>query len=807
LRDDESVRPLQVQALDRWSDGSLRWALLDFTADLTEGALRPLSLMVGAGAWATAAPTPAIETRDIKDGVEVDTGAATFRFRQGASFPVPEVVLSNGMSPLETPGSALHITSGGKTERFVVAAVELQVKGPLRAEVHLRAVSATGEAFPLQVVARAECFAGSTALRLSVSIRNVRPATHPGGIWTLGDPGSVFIESATLVVTASHDFDRIQASCEAGDRLEPMGGPLEIYQDSSGGDRWNSRTHINRNGVVPATFRGYRVRSSGTQIGQGLRASPTVLGGAIAVAVPEFWQQCPRALDVRARSIEIGLFPRQSSDVHELQGGEQKTHAIVLSFGPDAVSQAPLAWCHDPLRLYPSPSWCCETGAVAMLLPASADDGRYRSLVEMALDGSRGFIAKREQFDEYGWRHFGDLPGDHESVFQPPDQPFTSHYNNQYDAAAAFAIHFLRSGDVRWWQLMDELVRHVRDIDIYHTDQDKPAYNGGLFWHTQHYTDAGLSTHRTYPRGSGGGGPSAEHNYATGLMLHFFLTGDAASREAAVGLGRWVIDMDDGRRTVFRWLTAEPTGYASATGSVDYHGPGRGPANSILACLVAYRLTADRTFAAKADELIRRCIHPADDIERRNLLDVERRWYYTVFLQALGVYLDEKSDRRELDAMYGYAQASLLHYARWMATHEVPYLTRPEVLEFPNETWPAQDLRKSEVFWWAAGHGSDEERSLFVERARFFFEDATARLQESPRRHFTRPLVLALRNGVHSSWFESALDGRRLWPQGTCTEREAPSPFIPQRTRAIQRGRWMVAATIALALLIGLVAL
>ena len=74
---------------------------------------------------------------------------------------------------------------------------------------------------------------------------------------------------------------------------------------------------------------------------------------------------------------------------------------------------------------------------------------------------------------------------------------------------------------------------HVRDIDTYHTREDKAAYNGGVFWPTQHYTDAGTATHRTYPHGTYGGGPAAEHNYNAGFMLHFFLTGDRRSRRAA----------------------------------------------------------------------------------------------------------------------------------------------------------------------------------------------------------------------------------------------------------------------------------
>ena len=104
-------------------------------------------------------------------------------------------------------------------------------------------------------------------------------------------------------------------------------------------------------------------------------------------------------------------------------------------------------------------------------------------------------------------------------------------------------------------------------------------------------------------------------------------------------------------------------------------------------------MTGERAFLAKVDELIRRCVHPSDDIAALDLLDAERRWSYTVFLQAVARYLDDKAEGGELDAAYAYARAALLHYARWMAEHEYPYLDTPAGLEYPTETWAAQDMR------------------------------------------------------------------------------------------------------------------
>jgi hypothetical protein len=796
LEDDHgSVLPLQVRALDAWSDSSLRWALLDFTIDVREGHLSPRVLRIAGNPVEQPPRATSIRVEALSDGVRVDTGRGIFDFRRGQAFPCSSAIV-NGRPAFDGAASHLFISVGGSAVAFDMASVDVVARGPLRVELAVRATARDRRHESLDVFARVELFAGKATMRASITLRNTRRARHPGGEWELGDPGSVLIDFATWRLVRPTDTARV--SVAAGVEPEPAALPLEIYQDSSGGESWNHRTHVNRRGVVPLSFRGYRLRTA-DHTRTGLRAWPVVHTasalGSCAVALPAFWQNCPRAISVDDRTIAIGLFPEQFVDGHELQGGEQKTHVIVVDFGGDQVSDPPLSWVHDPVRVYLPPAWSCATGVLPFVAPADADDEEYRRIVSLAFDGEQGFDAKRERFDEYGWRHFGDLPGDHESAFQPAGQPFVSHYNNQYDALGAFGVHFLRTGDVRWWQLMDELAGHVRDIDIYHTQQDRSAYNGGLFWHTQHYMDAGTSTHRTYPRGSGGGGPSSEHNYAGGLMLHHFLTGDPASRDAAVGLGRWVIDMDDGSKTPLRWLAAGPTGMASATGAADYHGPGRGSANSILACLAARRLSGEPAFAAKAEELIRRCIHPRDDLAARNLLDAERRWYYTVFLQALGIYLYEKAEQDDLDDIYAYARASLLHYARWMVEHEVPYLSRPEVLEYPTETWAAQDLRKAEVFWWAAAHADQPDRQRFLERAEFFFRDAIATLDRSPTRHFTRPLVLALGNGVRHSGFRAQSwtgPARDLavpdWP---------PSSFVPQKARAIRRARIVAAAAAA----------
>ena len=794
-------RTVQARALDHWPDGSVRWLLTDFRIDTTGGEAERLELRIAA-ADRPDEPTP-LEVHSSPDGVRVSTGCAAFGFVRGGSFPVSEVTAPGGPR-LDLGASGFRLEHGGRVHHFSVSDVVIEEAGPLRVAIEVRGSAAASESLPIDVIARIEAFASSATLRIAVTMTNPRRASHPGGFWTLGDAGSILLTSASLVLTLAEPAARVSYATEYGDAITEGPPPFEILQESSGGEHWNGPIHRNRHGRVDLRFRGFRRRVANVETA-GERATPIVVAesadGNIAVALPKFWQTFPRALNVRERLLEIEFLPRDSADLHELQGGERKTDVAVIAFAPDGVSRPPLAWVHDPVLVYPPVTWCCDSSVVPFLTPeGSGCDTDYSALVAEALEPLEGLTGKRELADEFGWRNFGDLPADHESAFQPAGQRLVSHYNNQYDAVAAFGSHFLRTGNRRWWEMMVELATHTRDIDIYHTAADKAAYNGGLFWHTLHYADAGTSTHRTYPIGGySGGGPSGEHNYSVGLMLHYFMTGEPASRRAAIGLGEWVLAMDDGSRTPFRWLAQGATGLASQSGSEAYHGPGRGAANSILACMVAHRLTRDPRFAAMADTLIRRCIHPSDDLELRHLLDVEQRWFYTVFLQVLGLYLHEKSTTGQADPMFVYGRESLLHYARWMTAHERPYLDRPERLEFPTETWPAQDLRKGDVFFWAAMYSGEDERPGFLERARFFRDYALRTLAGLKTRRFTRPTVLLLSQGYRLAGLD--LVDRRDVPAEPGSGLDVAWPpvrFEPQKARAIRHFKWVVAIGLAL---------
>ena len=755
---DSAPVPCDVSIMDRWGDCSVRWALLAFQAHTqTKKEAFRFQIVPKGEQQEVLNCGKDIEIEKLNGGYRINTGPAVFTIAPGLSWPIKQVESATGGKWLNEQNSGLFFKMADKSAPVCrIDNIDIETRGNCRVVLMAQGkVQLPGEK-RIEVEWRLEFFSGSPVVVLHATLRNPHRAVHPGGFWELGDPGSLLIKEAVfnLETILSNNVKTCFSPEPEKEKVE-VAMPFEFYQDSSGGENYLSHNHINRNGEIPIKFQGYRSADSAFS---GSRANPVIFretsSGSVALAMRQFWQNFPKAIDATETGFSLGLFPRQWNDLHELQGGEQKTHTFAIAFGTDSITNQPLDWFRNPLIPTLNPEWAAYTKAVPYLAPSvSSENDQYENLVNSAIDGPESFERKREIVDEYGWRNFGDIYADHESIFieeYDNSEPMTSHYNNQYDVIAGFCYQWLRSGDNRWWALFNELAGHVTDIDIYHTSEDKFAYNNGLFWHTIHYIDAGRSTHRSYPHigKSNGGGPANEQLYTTGLMLHYFLTGNIQSRDAAVNFGQYVIDIDDGTKTIFKWLSRSYTGLASVSRSAEYHGPGRGSGNALNALIDAHRLTGSRRFIEKAEQLVLRVCHPDQNIEELNLLDSENRWFYTMFLQSLGKYLDYKNELKERDVMYLYVRSVLLKFSDWMSANEYPFLEKPEILEYPTETWAAQDMRKHEIFKFAALYAADtNKRDKYLERAVFFYNQTVKRLSGMATRGLCRPVVLLLSFG------------------------------------------------------------
>ena len=749
----------QVRALANWPDGTVKWASVFFLARLAPDESATFRVTSG-----SPPDVNGICIDENADGATVDTSCDRFMIsRQGSRLFTS--MGSTAKSGLSAEGVRLiSRNKRGRARPANIEDLEIEEDGPLRATIRL--AGALRNRTPLRFVTRLSFFAGQRIVRVETTIHNPSRARHRGGCWNLGDPGSVLMREVALDVATDMPRDRKIHWVENLDEQDFQSSAInwEIHQESSGGANWNSRNHVNREGRIPLRFRGYRVKHDGGE-SNGLRASPVVClrtdDRQVNCSVTDFWQKFPSSLQVVGDRIRASIFSGECDDLHEIQAGEQTTRVMWLQFDREIENRATgLSWTHVPLVGSCAPDLYAQSRAIWCLPDAMFPVRKETTeLLGQSLDGQDGFFAKREIVDEYGWRHYGDAWGDHEGgMHYDGPRPIMSHCNNQYDMLYGFLVQFFLTGDRRWWNLAAPLAQHVLDIDIYHTGHDKAAYNGGLFWHTAHYHDAGTSTHRTYSSGMKtargqvpGGGPGDENNYSSGLLLYYYLTGERRARDAVVTLADWVLAMDSGAQHLLGLVSSAPTGFATATASSDYHGPGRGAGNSLNVLLDGYLATDDDCYLEMAEKIIRRTIHPRDDIAARDLGNAELRWSYAVHLQALARFVELMVGLERQSPMVAYARESLLHYARWMAAEERFYLDHPDELEFPTEAWAAHELRKGVVLLMAARYAQGDERQCFQKRAYELLDGGWLRLMRFETRTYTRSLAFVLQQ----SYFET----------------------------------------------------
>lgn len=616
-------------------------------------------------------------------------------------------------------------------------------------------------------------------LKCSLSILNSNKAEHINGQWDLGDANSFFFKSLgfNFVNLTSGKCKNI----ETQESFELSEG-FTLIQHSSGGDNWQSTNHLDFQNKIPFNIKGYEINTNQNNI-LGERFTPVLTfnnAESMSLYVDKFWQNFPSSIKTNDVGTTVSFFP-DLEYLHELQPGEQKTFNFFLDFSNK--QRALEVGILSPLKVTLNPEEITKTRALPMF--TSEVEPKLNDIIMQGIVGSSNFFAKREIADEYGWRNFGDLYADHENTEYKGEGDVVSHYNNQYDPIYGFLKQYLISGEEKWWQLADDLAQHVIDIDIYKTNRDKPEYNNGLFWHTDHYADAATASHRTYsknqPKGiymdhAGGGGPGGQHCYTTGLMLHYLLTGSDKSKQTVLNLAAWITNVYEGSNTLFDFALGYKNRHRKDLKNVvtGKYPLDRGTGNYLIALLDAFELTSKQSYLDQAGLIVKNTVYLEDKLEDFDLLNVEESWFYTVFLQAVCRFIYTKKVNNQTDEAEYYANCVLQKFAVWMAEKEQPYLNNPDILEFPNDTWTAQDIRKANVLYFAAKYCSldKEQEHQFITKADEIYEYVVTKLADSEESQFTRVLCILMQNqgvrdffqGIPSSLF-SQQNGVKHTPQ------------------------------------------
>ncbi|WP_417500532.1 hypothetical protein [Marinobacter sp.] len=764
LMDGNNPLTVQLQPLAHWPDGSIRWVHVSTLVDLAPNSQKDLVL--------AHLQTPSPST--TKAAVMQTAGGLQITTATGSVILQPDSLAWQVRNPNDEVVPSAVIFSddaGAPCTANAESNWEITLKGPVFVAATLKGQWLKQSSEPLaRFVCEVRIFVQTGLVQVELVTHNPKRARHPGGLWDLGDPGSVYFRELAVETTIT-GTSKATVTPQATDVSPSTFGLIDfnLYQDSSGGENWQSRNHVDANGEVTTQFCGYRLTNAGKLEHEGKRANPLVSidqdSGQLAIAVPHFWQNFPTSLRKEGNKVTVGLFPKDAKNAYELQGGERKTLRCLMNY-QSKTSLSAMAY--TPLVPTIAPE-CYERAEAFPWFKANAQPGPLDQLIAEGIDGESNFFAKRDVIDEFGWRNFGDIFADHETLYQAKgEEPFISHYNNQYDGIYGFARQFALTGDRRWFELMDDLASHVADIDIYHTEEDRAEYNNGLFWHTDHYLDAHTATHRTFSKhndtsstpGQTGGGPAAEHCYTSGLLYHYLLTGTTASKTAVLKLAGWMVAAHEGTGGFLEGLLAIKNQDLPKLKALAKRQPAskhrypftRGTGNYLTALMDASILEPKKGWLEQADSVIQATIHPKDTITNRDLLNIETGWSYLILLAAIARYLNEKRLINQIDEAYHYAAHSFLAYAEWMSENERPFLANPDQLEFANDTWVAQDIRKAMLMFQAAELTEEATANQLRETGLNWLDKTCKTLHGSDEREFARILVILMQNyGPHTS--------------------------------------------------------
>jgi len=494
--------PLQARALERWPDGSVRWLLLDFLADVPPGKLATYTLREGA---ATAPASGArVRLAAGRDGARVlDSGALRVTVPAGGEALLADLaagaVRLSGTVPL--PALAVDGAPGGAPSH---EGVTVETEGPVRTELLVTGRYPAGIAYEVRIAA----FAGEPFLRLQHTITN------------LADPHYAPLRSLLLAVPGH--FTEAAVGIDGGRR--PLAALARGHQ-------------LRHTDAMPALLDG---ASAGRHADGWAEARGG--GAAVTLVAPFFWQEYPKALRVGSDRLAIDFFAGKEAPV-QLGTGAAKTHELWLALGraDDGASPAELAAALGaPLVAIPPAAWIVASRALPNALDPDAPGARdFLARLASAYGGYRKHV-ETERWDDgppvpcaerteehprvglYGALNWGDwqFPGYRDHV-----RGCDGWGNLEYDLPQVLALAYAATGSRLFRDRLVPAARHYRDVDIIHHAPGHPDWVGlnhphkalHFAWEAAEKVDLG-------------------HTWTEGLVSYHRLTGDVRALAAARGI-------------------------------------------------------------------------------------------------------------------------------------------------------------------------------------------------------------------------------------------------------------------------------
>lgn len=508
---------LQTEILARWPDGSVRWLLLDFQADLAANQSRRFLLRHDPEA-AVAPVAAAVRVTTRQSLTTIDTGPLHLELDAARFDPLGAVWLDrNGDGTLSADERITRNSDGlflcdANGKRFTSAGAPAEIvveeSGPLRACVRVTGRHGAADGTMFRYVLRLHAYRGQPFVRCSYTFINDAQEAVMTSLKEIG----VVTRLATPSTTPAQRVFQIDEN------------------------------HSTRNGLAAEAHAAGWSRVSGDR-------------GGIAIGCREFWQQWPKSIETRDGTLTLGLCPEFPAGLYDgktlldenklyyalrrgvytFKVGLAKTHEFsAVFFGPatpDASLANFFAAAEEPLLATCDPAYVGATQAAGDF-PA-ADPAKFYGYDAWFDRMLEAHLKIRADVREYGLLNWGDWYGERDVNWG----------NLEYDLQNSLLVQYLRTGDRRFFLRGAQAARHHIDVDVIHATNPLlknlygPAPEVGEVWrHSLNHTGGYFNTPALPVSAAYQMGFSTDmgHIWAAGDLLYYQLTGDRQARDVAI---------------------------------------------------------------------------------------------------------------------------------------------------------------------------------------------------------------------------------------------------------------------------------
>jgi len=523
---DNTEVPVQIKPTATWLDGSIKWVLISFLADIPANEETVYSLEFGRNVRRKQNKT-ALSVDRGQNGVRINTGPISFLIdrhgeiadlRRESEKGITEgtrLIVEGGTcgTVIRSPDGTAYRTAMGEAE------VTVEEAGPVRALIKTVCTSADGNGKrSFRIEKRIEAYAGSAFLRIHHTFVNTCP------------------DDFTNIEEMIYHVPVRAVAWQAGQTDDKT---IEINADTPV-IRQRLDNEFILEGKATAEPHKQQAPCPGRLTGNLLSVQPV----GPALGVRDAWQNYPKAFRISEKGLDIGLCPDFDAGLYDtfpfekeghqlyyylLNGryrfikGMAKTHELLLCFEPEPARTAVCSAFQRPLLATAPPEWYCNSRAFYDVAPR---DVKKFETYEKGIDHNlKRYVIRREKQHDYGLMNYGDWYGERGSNWG----------NIEYDTQHAFFLQYIRSGNPEAFFLGHATEIHNRDIDTIQWSEN-PDRIGFVYIHQMchvgRYYDKKVPGKGGWYRAGGG----VSHAWTEGYFDHYFLTGDRRSWDTGIAV-------------------------------------------------------------------------------------------------------------------------------------------------------------------------------------------------------------------------------------------------------------------------------